>query len=61
MGLTEKWPSMFQTPLLPAARHRHVTLLHGLRADCSLVLMGWLRSQYLHPEITYALNKMAVW
>lgn len=28
---------------------------------CSLVLMGWLQSQYLHPEITYALNKMAVW
>ena len=28
---------------------------------CSLVLMVWLQSQYLHQEITYALNKMAVW
>jgi hypothetical protein len=28
---------------------------------CSLVLMGWLQSQYPHPEITYALSKMAVW
>jgi hypothetical protein len=27
----------------------------------SLVLMGWLLNQYLHPEIIYVLRRMGVW